>query len=148
VCMCAQAYAGRVREDIDHRALQPAAWRVDDYLDLDDSKVSCVLASWLNFLQPRMNQSKRHLMGNRNMAVSRITQAAQLDDLRGHTLVFAKTGVSSMDRKDDVDDLVVRHLTQPPPRSLNASCQGICSRLRLSAHNALPQPCGVEEQLM
>ena len=35
-------------------------------------------------------------------------QAATLDDLRGHKLVFAKTGVSSMDRKDDVDDLVVR----------------------------------------
>jgi hypothetical protein len=40
------------------------------------------------------------------------TQAATLDDLRGHTLVFAKTGASSMDRKDDVDDLVVRSRTQ------------------------------------
>ena len=29
----AQAYAGRVRGDIDHEALKPAAWRVDGYLD-------------------------------------------------------------------------------------------------------------------
>lgn len=28
-----QAYAGRVRGDIDHEALKPAAWRVDGYLD-------------------------------------------------------------------------------------------------------------------
>jgi len=45
-CTCTQAYAGRVREDIDHRALQPAAWRVDDYLDLDDSKVAPVWFGW------------------------------------------------------------------------------------------------------
>ena len=38
-----QAFAGRVREDINHRALQPAAWRVDDYLDLDDTEVPFVV---------------------------------------------------------------------------------------------------------
>lgn len=48
-----------------------------------------------------------------NILPSACTQAAELDDLRGHKLVFAKTGVSSMDRKDDVDDLVVRALTLP-----------------------------------
>ena len=28
-----QAYAGRLRGDIDHEALKPAAWRVDGYLE-------------------------------------------------------------------------------------------------------------------
>ena len=51
----------------------------------------------------------RHAVGDFCTAVSCLIQAAQLDDLRGHTLVFAKTGISSMDRKDDVDDLVVCH---------------------------------------
>ena len=31
-----QAYAGKVRNDIDHEQLKPAAWRVDDYLEGDD----------------------------------------------------------------------------------------------------------------
>lgn len=30
-----QAYAGRVRNDIDHDQLKPAAWRADNYLDGD-----------------------------------------------------------------------------------------------------------------
>ncbi len=29
-------YAGEVRQDIDHRAYMPAAWRLDDYLVGDD----------------------------------------------------------------------------------------------------------------
>eukprot|EP00873_Tetraselmis_striata_P045241 jgi/Tetstr1/465505/TSEL_010174.t1 len=29
-------YSGKVRDDIDHRMLMPAAWRVDDYLSIDD----------------------------------------------------------------------------------------------------------------
>lgn len=31
-----QAYAGKVRSDIDHNAYKPAAWRVDSYLDESD----------------------------------------------------------------------------------------------------------------
>lgn len=31
-----QAYAGKVRTDIDHDAYKPAAWRVDSYLDASD----------------------------------------------------------------------------------------------------------------
>lgn len=31
-----QAYAGKVREDIDHEMLKPAAWRADNYLEGDD----------------------------------------------------------------------------------------------------------------
>ena len=30
-----RGYAGKVREDIDHKAYLPAAWRVDDYLEGD-----------------------------------------------------------------------------------------------------------------
>ena len=33
----AQAYAGKVRTDLDHDALKPPAWRVDNYLDGEDS---------------------------------------------------------------------------------------------------------------
>lgn len=65
-----QAYAGKVRSGIDHKALKPAAWRVDDYLNVDED------------------------------------EAADLDDLRGHTLVFAKTGLDTMDRNMDLDNLV------------------------------------------
>lgn len=74
-----QAYAGRVRKDIDHKALKPAAWRVDDYLNVNED------------------------------------EAADLDDLRGHTLVFAKTGVDTMDRNMDLDNLVVSSLALAPP---------------------------------
>lgn len=70
--MAPQAYAGRVRKDIDHKALKPAAWRVDDYLTLDED------------------------------------EAADLDDLRGHTLTFTRNGTDAMDRDMDKDDLVVR----------------------------------------
>jgi hypothetical protein len=31
-----RGYAGEVRQDIDHRAYMPAAWRLDDYLAGDD----------------------------------------------------------------------------------------------------------------
>ena len=31
-----QAYAGKVRSDLDHNALKPAAWRVDNYLEGED----------------------------------------------------------------------------------------------------------------
>ena len=34
--MPAQAYAGKVRTDINHDAYKPAAWRVDSYLDESD----------------------------------------------------------------------------------------------------------------
>lgn len=34
--LCVQAYAGKVRDDIDHEMLKPAAWRADNYLDGDD----------------------------------------------------------------------------------------------------------------
>ena len=70
--LVSQAYAGRVRKDIDHRALKPAAWRVDDYLTLDED------------------------------------EAADLDDLRGHTLTFTRNGNDAMARDMDKDDLVVR----------------------------------------
>ena len=76
-----QAYAGRVRNDIDHKALKPAAWRVDDYLNVDED------------------------------------EAADLDDLRGHTLVFAKTGVDSMERNMDLDNLVVSPRALSPSRT-------------------------------
>ena len=33
-----QAYAGRVRTDIDHDSYKPAAWRVDSYLDASDDE--------------------------------------------------------------------------------------------------------------
>lgn len=33
-----QAYAGKVRTDIDHNAYKPAAWRVDSYLDEPDEE--------------------------------------------------------------------------------------------------------------
>ena len=33
-----QAYAGKVRTDIDHNAYKPAAWRVDSYLDEPDDE--------------------------------------------------------------------------------------------------------------
>ena len=32
-----QAYAGKVRTDLDHEALKPAAWRIDSFLDGEDS---------------------------------------------------------------------------------------------------------------
>lgn len=33
-----QAYAGKVRTDINHDAYKPAAWRVDSYLDESDDE--------------------------------------------------------------------------------------------------------------
>ena len=33
-----QAYAGKVRTDIDHNSYKPAAWRVDSYLDASDDE--------------------------------------------------------------------------------------------------------------
>lgn len=33
-----QLYDGKVRQDIDHRAYMPAAWRVDDYLTAEDDE--------------------------------------------------------------------------------------------------------------
>ena len=75
-------------------------------------------------------------------------QAAELDDLRGHRLVFAKTGVSSMDRKDDVDDLVVRRraaltaaLRPPVTRRLHLTLLGrrggtLHRRIRVAASHA------------
>lgn len=38
VCCVLQAYAGKVRKDIDHNAYKPAAWRVDSYLDESDEE--------------------------------------------------------------------------------------------------------------
>ena len=38
VCYVQQAYAGKVRKDIDHNAYKPAAWRVDSYLDESDEE--------------------------------------------------------------------------------------------------------------
>ena len=35
-CAPVQAYAGKVRADLDHNALKPAVWRVDNYLDGED----------------------------------------------------------------------------------------------------------------
>ena len=32
----AQGYSGKIRADVDHEALKPAAWRVDSYLDGDE----------------------------------------------------------------------------------------------------------------
>ena len=32
-----QAYAGKVRSELDHEALKPAAWRIDNYLEGEDS---------------------------------------------------------------------------------------------------------------
>lgn len=37
-----QAYAGKVRTDIDHNAYKPAAWRVDSYLDESDEEEDLV----------------------------------------------------------------------------------------------------------
>lgn len=37
-----QAYAGKVRTDIDHNAYKPAAWRVDAYLDESDEEEDLV----------------------------------------------------------------------------------------------------------
>ena len=43
--MRAQAYAGKVRNDIDHEVLKPAAWRADNYLEGDDDADTADVAS-------------------------------------------------------------------------------------------------------
>ncbi|KAK9814959.1 hypothetical protein WJX73_003220 [Symbiochloris irregularis] len=40
-----EAYAGKVREDIDHEMLKPAAWRADNYLEGDDEADQADIAS-------------------------------------------------------------------------------------------------------
>ena len=41
-CHMVQAYAGKVRTDIDHNVYKPAAWRVDSYLDESDEEEDLV----------------------------------------------------------------------------------------------------------
>ena len=36
--LCMQGYDGKVRDDIDHDAMMPAAWRVDKYLDEEEDE--------------------------------------------------------------------------------------------------------------
>lgn len=37
-CVLLQAYNGKVRSDLDHDQLMPAAWRLEKYLDADDDE--------------------------------------------------------------------------------------------------------------
>ncbi|KAL4859368.1 Peptidyl-prolyl cis-trans isomerase CYP57 [Chlorella vulgaris] len=56
-------YDGKVREDIDHRAYMPAAWRIDDYLDGGDEDEDLDLSS--------LRQHKLSFAKDRKDAMSR-----------------------------------------------------------------------------
>ncbi|PRW58227.1 peptidyl-prolyl cis-trans isomerase CYP57 [Chlorella sorokiniana] len=70
-------YSGKVREDIDHRAYMPAAWRIDDYLGGEDGE------------------------GGEE------DDDLDLASLRAHRLKFAKDRKDAMSRSDNIDDYVV-----------------------------------------
>ncbi|KAK2079026.1 hypothetical protein QBZ16_002716 [Prototheca wickerhamii] len=70
-------YSGRVREDLDHAAYMPAAWRVDEYLAPGGPE------------------------GGEDSSDD------DLASLRAHKLTFAKETRDAMSRKESVDDYVV-----------------------------------------
>ena len=67
-----QAYAGKVRTDIDHNAYKPAAWRVDSYLDESDEEEDLVGSL----------RSHRLVFSKDNGAVDAMARQEKLDDYK------------------------------------------------------------------
>lgn len=73
-----QAYAGKVRTDIDHNAYKPAAWRVDSYLDESDVEEDLVGSL----------RSHRLVFSKDSGAIDAMARQEKLDDYKVEATIF------------------------------------------------------------